>query len=104
MENISEVKGECYKFFFMDELVLMIQHNRKVWNWNAHDFVKDEKFLAFKVTRSIFQGHVVIGLNALDLFDIFLTDESGYIIKKIESIYAGMLIYEIDVEMKHTRL
>ena len=52
--------------------------------------------LRFKVNGFNHKGHVYVGVNGLDLFDVYLTTTKGTIVKVITDIYLMDFIDIVD--------
>ena len=98
MKKLSEIEvGNYVQFCDMDGLISIMKQDAKVLSWGAHDFVNDRNiFLKFQVKGHLFRGLVMIGVNGLDLFEVFLVDSQGTITCEMLNIYIDELIDSID--------
>ena len=72
-----------------------------VWNWWAHDFVKDkdefgDTLLMFKVNWAKFKGSVWITLNYNDSFHIYFVDKRCMLKWEEPEVYVETLLNTID--------
>lgn len=102
MKNLIDINRKKYvPFYTMKELVNAMAKNYKVWSWGAHAWTSIEgKFLMFVVNGHHHKGRVFIGVNGLDLFDIYLAKKNGEIIQTIENVYLEDLIDTIDTKVE----
>ncbi len=102
MKNIKDIDKEHYaKFYSMKELVQAMLVNPKVWSWGAEDYANiEDLFLRFKVNGHHLQGWIYIGVNGLDLFEVFFTNRSGEIVDEMLDVYIDELIDKIDEKVE----
>lgn len=102
MENISELNQNEYRDFNdMQALVSAIARTMKVMSWGAHAWTRmSNKLLRFKVQARRHKGHIYIGVNGSDLFDVFLTSTHGRVIKEFKDVYLEDLVTTIDNEIE----
>ncbi len=93
MTNIYEINLKDYLEFPLPEFIFRTRRNLMDTNWGAHNFRSyRDMFCSFKVNAPMFTGCIFIGLNRLDLFNVFFTDHSGNIMDKITDVYVDDLI------------
>lgn len=81
----------------MLDLIYAMKHNPTVWNWGAEGFTSFlGKFLQFKVYGRHFEGWICIGVNAIDLLNVFFIDSDQNIAHTIEDVNIQDLLVEID--------
>jgi hypothetical protein len=102
MKNVKDLEvGRYVQFQDMKELVSIMKRHPKVWSWGANNFTSDRNiFLKFDVNGHLFKGQVVISVNGLDLFEVFLVGPAGEISDEILNVYIDELIDVIDEKVE----
>ena len=62
----------------------------------------ENKALLFRVNGFIHKGKVVILLNVLDYFDVYLLKDDGVVVKKIHDVFISDLVEVIDRNVERT--
>jgi hypothetical protein len=89
------------RFDSMSELVNSWSRLTIVWSWGARGYTNiGNKFLKFRVSGHHHKGYVFIGVNGLDLFNIYIVSIAGNLKEKIENVYLEDLIHTIDVRIE----
>lgn len=98
MTNLKDLNVDEYRNWpDMLDLIRAMKHNATVWNWGAEGFTSFlGKFLQFKVYGRHFEGWICIGVNALDLLNVFLVDSDQNIAHILEDVNIQDLLVEID--------
>lgn len=98
LTNLKELNVNKYREWpDMLERIYEMKHNAMVWNWGAEAFTSFlGKFLQFKVYGRHFEGWICIGVNAIDLLDVFFVDSDQNIAHVIEDVNIQDLLIEID--------
>jgi len=101
--NINDINREKYtEFYSMKELVRSMKMNPMVWSWGAHNWTNlGNKFLVFQVNGHHHKGFVMIGVNGLDLFDIYLITPKKEVKETIENIYLEDLLEVVDKKVEY---
>lgn len=102
MTNISEFKTKGYReFYSMQEFVDAISHTTRVMSWGAEKWTKMNNYLLrFKVNAHRHKGHIYVAVNFLDLFDVWLTDTKGNIVKTFDNVYLEDFIRIVDDQIE----
>jgi len=94
-------------FYSMQELSGVMKRHSIVWCWGAHNYANiEDKLFRFKVQGRLFKGLVWIGVNGLDLFNVYFStgrrSENGCykLVDKIENVYIEDLIETIDKKVE----
>lgn len=100
--NINDINTKDYvEFYNMNDLVKAMARNMIVWSWGAEGWTSiEKKLLKFKVNGHHHKGYVYIGVNGMDLFDVFLVKRTGEIKETLKDIYLEDLIDTIDEKVE----
>lgn len=101
MKKIDINNPTYAEFYSMVDLVAAMRKTITVMSWGAEQWKREnELFLSFVVNGRKFQGKIYIGVNGLDLFDIYLCDLSGVIQEEILNVYIDELLGVIDKKIE----
>jgi hypothetical protein len=116
METITYLSDEFFKnehlvnFHSMNELSGFMRQNIKIWSWGAHNFTNIEnKLFRFKVQGRHFKGLVWIGVNGLDLFNVYFSKSNRSkngcheLIEKWSDVYIEDLIERLDKKIEYVQ-
>lgn len=105
MTNLKELNLNAYRPWpDMLERINEMKHHPTVWNWGAEGFTSFlGKFLQFKVYGRYFEGWVFVGVNGLDLLNVFLVDNDQNIAHIMEDVNIVDLLIEIDDAIQNNR-
>jgi hypothetical protein len=99
--DVSLFAGTHREFADMTGLANALRKNNLVWSWGASAWTKANDYcLRFKVNGHHHKGHVYLAVNAMDLFDIYLTSNQGTIKKIFTDVYLEELVDTIDVAVE----
>jgi hypothetical protein len=98
MKSISEINLLRFaEFYSMTDFCNAIRKDIRVCSWGADDWVNvQDIFLRFSVNAQRHKGLIFIGVNGLDLFDVFFTSVDGTITGTLSDIYIDEIIGRID--------
>lgn len=100
-EKIDVSKVGLREWVDMQGFVSAIGRTMKVMSWGAHAYRRMNKYtLRFMVQARRHHGHIYMGVNGADLFDIYLTTAQGKIKKVFNDIYLEDVIRVIDEEIE----
>ena len=70
----------------------------KFASWGAEGFQKHkDRVLKFKVNGHHHKGYVYLAVSGSDLYDAYLTDLMGEIVKEVKDMYFDELVDRLDV-------
>jgi hypothetical protein len=99
--DIRIVTKGCRSLDFEPLLRYFRAHTFKFWSWGAKDFATyNDLALYFSVNGHHHKGKVCITLNFMDLFDVYLIDESGNIKTELKDVYLEDLFNIMDVKIE----
>jgi hypothetical protein len=103
--NLLEIATKCRPLEGVQQLANAIRRTLKAITWGARGWTvltiaNKPMGLKFRVSGNHHKGYVVLTVNGLDLFDIYLLNMKGEIKEKIESIYLEDLIDTIDKKVE----
>lgn len=79
------------------EMVNVLRTKNIVWSWGARGWTNHRnRIIAFRVSGRKFSGNVAIMCNASDLMDIHFCSNRGNLKHKIENVFIGDMISQID--------
>lgn len=102
MENIKEFDGKKYREFYgMNDFVKSIGRTLKSVTWGSHGWTKMNKhLLKFKVQARRHKGYIYVAVNGADLFDVWLTNNRGRILKTFNDVFVADIVDTIDKEIE----
>lgn len=103
--NLLEIASKCRPLEDVQTLVYHMRRTIKAITWGARGWTVLQVAgrsmgLKFRVSGNHHKGYVVLTVNGLDLFDIYLLNMKGEVKEKIESIYLEDLIDTIDKKVE----
>lgn len=103
--NINEIISKTREFDCQDLLINYFnKHTYLFWSWGPDMYtIVDMKCLSFNVNGNTHSGKVYIVLNFLDLFDVYLTTNEGYIKKELNNLYIDQLFEVMDNHIENTK-
>lgn len=108
METFSmlAIAAKCRQLENVQELVKAISRTEKSWSWGSRGWtvlqvVGKNMGLRFRVSGRHHKGLVILTVNGLDLFDVYLTNLKGVVKEKIEDVYLEDLINRIDQKVEY---
>lgn len=95
--NIEKITNSTREFDCGEILQYLKEHTYLFWSWGANSFANyKNKALKFQVKGHLHNGLVYIVLNGSDLFDVYLTTNSGNIKHTINDVYIDQLFSMLD--------
>jgi hypothetical protein len=107
--NLSEVTKSCRSFEPQHIVGLLMKDPVIFWSWGAkettaiHTSKNNCKALTFQVNGFKHQGKVVIVLNGLDLFNVYLVNNDETIKETINDLYFDQLVEAIDRSVEYDK-
>jgi hypothetical protein len=100
--NIKETVKSLRNMDMKETLNLLKQDVSIFFSWGPHAFTNfNNRLLRFKVNAYHHKGHVYIGVNGSDLYNVWLTTTKGTIKKEIKDLYFDQLVEVIDKEIEY---
>ena len=103
--NITKILDNSREFDCQRLLIdYFNKHTYFFWSWAPNMYtIVDMKCLSFNVSGSKHAGKVFIVLNNLDLFDVYLTTDEGFIKKELKGIFVDHLFEVMDNHIEGTK-
>lgn len=105
--QILDVKAAMCREFDYKETIQLLRINVNIWwSWAVTKITVENpskpytKVLRFRVRGHHHKGHVYIFVNGMDLYDVYLTNLQGKIVKCTEGLYFDMLQDWIDTNVE----
>jgi hypothetical protein len=102
MLDIIERKiGTCREFNIAETYALLKSEGPRFWSWGGQNFnnYKNKAFI-FKVNGHHHKGIVIIFLNSLDLYNVYLIEKDGTLKEELIDLYYDRLFDAIDVKVE----
>lgn len=104
--NLLEIAPKCRPLEDVQGLANAIRRTVKSMSWGSRSWTLRQVAgttigLQFRVSGHHHKGLVILTVNGLDLFDIYLTKLNGEIKEKISDIYLEDLIDVIDRKVEY---
>lgn len=98
----DEILKKCRTFNVKDGLAALQYKRFKFICWGAENFTNyQDKALVFKVNGHNHKGLVVLTVNGLDYYDVYLLNNKKEIIKEINDIFCEDLCDIVDREVEY---
>jgi hypothetical protein len=95
-------KDHCKEKNFEEIISFLENQNQIVWSWGAHNYINIEnKVLRFSVNGNHHQGYVFIFLHVNELFEIYLTENTGKIKEIVENVSFENLVKILDKKIEY---
>jgi hypothetical protein len=99
--NIEEVIKNCAILDYENLMAILNPRSVEFWTWGVVGLTKvQNKALKFQTSGLKHAGYVYITVNGMDLFDIYLTDLDGNLVKEITDLYDDMVFSTLDEEIE----
>lgn len=104
--NLLEIAAKCRPLEDVQGLANAIRRTVKSMSWGSRSWTLRQVAgvtigLQFRVSGHHHKGLVILTVNGLDLFDIYLTKLNGEIKEKISDVYLEDLIDVIDKKVEY---